>query len=80
MTTLYLDAGDEGPMLLHRNPPWESFETIEIIEINEDFGNVLFYGQEFTGDDTFISPSPNELVIWANGRGPVEINVIDVVD
>ena len=76
MTTLYLQADQDGRMLAHLNPPWESVKTVEI---HKDFGTILFYGKEFTGDDTFLTPSPNELVLWADGRGPVEINVITVV-
>ena len=47
--------------------------TVTDAETDEDPGTVLFYGTEFTGDDTFVSPSPYELVLWADGRGPVEI-------
>ena len=74
MTKLYLAKDQDGQVQAHRNPPGES------VEINEDFSHFLFYGQEFTGDGIFLSPSPNELVYWADGRGPVEINIIPVVD
>ncbi len=77
MTTVYLETDQDGAMLVHRNQPRKSVKTIEI---NELFGNVLFYGKEFIGDDTFASNSRVELVIWADGRGPVEINIISVVD
>ncbi len=73
MTTLYLKTNEDGQVQAHRHPPGK------IIKINEDFGRVLFYGQEFTGDDTFVSPSLHELILWADGRGPVEINIILVV-
>ena len=74
MTTLYLRKTQNGQTQAHRNPPGKS------VEINKDFGSYLFYGKEFTGDDTFVSPSPSELVLWTDGRGPVEINGIHVVD
>ncbi len=74
MTTLYLKKTQNGQTQAHRNPPGAS------VEINEDFGGFLFYGKEFTGGDTFVSPSPCELVLWAVSRGPVEIDIIDVVD
>ena len=79
MTILYLEQDQDGPVQAHRNPPVG--KTVVIVEIEESFNSTVVYGKVlFTGDDTFLSPSQGELVLWADGRGPVEINIIPVVD
>ena len=74
MTTLYLATDQDGQMFAHRNRP--AGRDVKTVEIDQDFGTALFYGEEFLSGDTFISPLQSELVLWANGRGPVEISII----